>query len=119
MVFNFLWHNKLPKVKRQTIIAELYDGNLRMPIMFVFHNAQKAVWIKCYLLNSTGKWENTFLPNNLNEILHKYVFLKTFIKIGHCSIQPSYLGLRCSEYQMNLKIKDLLNNKGKLMSPKI
>ena len=57
-------------------------------------------------------------PNNLNEILNEYIFLNTFTKIGNRSILPSHLGLRPSKSLMNLKIKDLLNNNGKLIFPK-
>ena len=56
-------------------------------------------------------------PNNLNGIPNEYVFLNTFI-FGNRSILPSHLGLRPSESLVNLKIKDLLNNNGKLMSSK-
>ena len=60
MLFNFIWHNKLLRVKKQTIIADICDGGLKMTDVFAFHNAQKAMWIKHYLLNSNAKWKTLF-----------------------------------------------------------
>ena len=57
LIFNFLWHDKPAKIKRETIIAESFDGGLKMPDVFTFHNAQKAIWIKRYLLDNCGKWK--------------------------------------------------------------
>ena len=36
LIFSFLWNNKPPRVKRETIIATVDDGGLRMPDIFVF-----------------------------------------------------------------------------------
>ena len=40
-IFNFLWQNKPPRIKRETIIASIEDGGLRMPDIYAFHQAQK------------------------------------------------------------------------------
>ena len=47
-------------MKKQTIIADLCDGGLKMPDVFAFHNAQKAMWIKRDLLNSNAEWKILF-----------------------------------------------------------
>ena len=59
ILFKFLWHDKPARVKRQTIIAETCNGGLKMPDVFAFHSAQKAMWIKRYLTTS-GKWKELF-----------------------------------------------------------
>ena len=58
-MFKFLWHDKPARVKRQTIIAETCNGGLKMPDVFAFPSAQKAMWIKRYLTTS-GKWKELF-----------------------------------------------------------
>ena len=45
---------------KKTIIADLCDGGLKMPDVFAFHNAQKAMWIERYLINSNAKWKTLF-----------------------------------------------------------
>ena len=59
ILFEFLWHDKPARVKRQTIIAETCNGGLKMPDVFAFHSAQKVMWIKCYL-TTRGKWKELF-----------------------------------------------------------
>ena len=43
ILFKFLWQDKPARVKRQTIIAETCNGGLKMPDVFAFHSAQKAM----------------------------------------------------------------------------
>ena len=68
-ILNFLWNNKPPRVKYETMIANIKDGGLKLPDITSFHNAQKAVWIK-RLQTGRGKWKNLFLIlSNLNSLL--------------------------------------------------
>ena len=60
LLFNFLWNDKPARVKRETIIAVSCEGGLKMPDVFAFHNAQKAMWIKRYHLNNSSKWRALF-----------------------------------------------------------
>ena len=54
LIFNFLWNNKPPRIKRETIIATVKDGGLRMPDIYAFHIAQKVLGMK-NLINKTTK----------------------------------------------------------------
>lgn len=44
--FNFLWNNKVDKVKRNTVIGNYEDGGLKMPHVLSFVHALKISWIK-------------------------------------------------------------------------
>ena len=44
--FNFLWNNKVDKVKRNTIIGNYEDGGLKMPHVLSFVHALNISWIK-------------------------------------------------------------------------
>ena len=46
LIFKFLWNNKPSRVKRETIIATVDDGGLRMTDIFAFHSAQKIITMK-------------------------------------------------------------------------
>ena len=59
LIFSFLWNNKPPRVKRETIIATVDDGGLRMPDIFAFHSAQKIITLK-NLIVEDGKCLNLF-----------------------------------------------------------
>ena len=60
LIFNFLWQNKPPRIKRETIIASIEDGGLRMPDIYAFHQAQKTVCLKNLIIED-GKSLNLFL----------------------------------------------------------
>ena len=60
LCFNFLWNNKPPKIKRETIIATTQRGGLRMPDIYAFQQAQKVVGMKNLILEN-GKCLNLFL----------------------------------------------------------
>ena len=59
LIFSFLWNNKPPRVKRETIIATVGDEGLRMPDIFAFHSAQKIITLK-NLIVEDGKCLNLF-----------------------------------------------------------
>ena len=46
MFFNFLWNNKVDKVKRNTVLGNYEDGGLKMPHVLSFVDALKISWIK-------------------------------------------------------------------------
>jgi hypothetical protein len=43
--FNFLWNNKVEKVKRNTVIGNYEDGGLKMPHVLSFVHALNISWI--------------------------------------------------------------------------
>jgi hypothetical protein len=44
--FNFLWNNKVDKVKRKTVMGNYEDGGLKMPHVLSFVHALNISWIK-------------------------------------------------------------------------
>ena len=60
IIFNFLWNKKSVRVKRETIIAPVESGGLKMPEVFAFQEAQKIAFMK-NLLVEDGKCLNLFL----------------------------------------------------------
>ena len=54
IIFNFLWNHKPPRVKRETVIAPIDSGGLKMPEVFAFQEAQKISFMK-NLLVEDGK----------------------------------------------------------------
>ena len=50
LMLNFLWKNKAARIKRETIIAAIKDGGLRMLDIYDFHKAQKIMCMKNLIL---------------------------------------------------------------------
>ena len=50
LIFTFLWRYKPPRIKRDTIIALIEDGGLKMTDIHTFHQAQKVVCMKNLIL---------------------------------------------------------------------
>ena len=67
-ILNFMWDNKPPRIKFETIIAKTDQGGLKLPDIIAFHNAQKISWIKRVHCDKNGKWKNLFLKlGNIDE----------------------------------------------------
>ena len=60
IILNFLWNKKPVRVKRETIIAPVESGGLKMPEVFAFQEAQKIAFTK-NLLVEDAKCLNLFL----------------------------------------------------------
>ena len=58
--FNFLWRNKPPKIKKETIIGQLEDGGLKMIDVYNMHVAAKCSWIRRLVSNENGSWKKLF-----------------------------------------------------------
>ena len=57
MLFKYLWSNKPPKIKHNTIIAPTQKGGLGMVDVYEVHTAAKCGWIKRLVNDSKGKWK--------------------------------------------------------------
>ena len=57
---NFLWRNKPPKIKKETIIGQLEDGGLKMIDVYNMHVAAKCSWIKWLVSKENGCWKKIF-----------------------------------------------------------
>ena len=80
MLFKYLWSNKPPKIKRNTIIAPTQSGGLGMVDVHKVHTAAKCSWIKCLLNESEGKWKGLMWTRlNLDQNQINKNFSKKFI----------------------------------------
>ena len=60
LIFNFLWTGKPEKIKRETIIATIEKGGLKMTDFDSMVKAQKAMWIGRFLNNNNHIWKYLF-----------------------------------------------------------
>ena len=106
LMFNFLWKNKATRNKRETIIASIKDGGLRMPDIYAFHKAQK---IMC--MNNLKLGEGKGLS----------LFSET------CGVQTDMLNCKLNEHYLNrFKLNpfheqllkcDIIGNDNKFLTP--
>ena len=61
VTFNFIWDNKIAKIKRNTIIGERKNGGLNMIDFTLMSKALKSIWIKRFHLSKNPAW--TVIPN--------------------------------------------------------
>ena len=54
---NFLWNGKPPKIKHDTIIADIERGGLKMPHFKTMFKSQKIIWIKRLLKKESTNWQ--------------------------------------------------------------
>ena len=57
ILFEFIWDAKPPKIKRNTIIAPIGEGELGMVDIFCVHHAAKISWIRRLSENNDNKWK--------------------------------------------------------------
>ena len=60
MFFTFLWRNKAPKIKKDTIVGPLEPGSLKMVDVYSMHTAAKIRWIKTLFTNEDTDWKLLF-----------------------------------------------------------
>ena len=73
ITFNFIWDNKIAKIKRNTIIGERENGGLNMIDFSLMNKALKCIWIKRFRLNENSAW--TVIPNEATSHLGGFSFL--------------------------------------------
>lgn len=98
ILFEFLWHSKVDKVKRETIVQDYTVGGLKMLHVANFIDSLKLSWIK-RLYQSSGKWKC---------ILIKSININRLLDIGGTFIQVS------TDICDNLFWKDVLKAWGRL-----
>ena len=79
ILFQFLWNNKPPKIRRNTIIAPISEGGLGMVDTYEVHAAAKCGWIKRLISKDNGKWKTVMwkMLNITRNLLNKNLELKT------------------------------------------
>ena len=75
ITFNFIWDNKIAKIKKNTIIGERKNGGLNMIDFTLMNKALKSIWIKRLHLSENSAW--TVIPNEATLHLGGLTFLST------------------------------------------
>jgi len=57
-LFKFLWSNKPPKIKQETIVADYAQGGMKMPHFPTMVKASKAMWVKRMLDTESAVWKS-------------------------------------------------------------
>ena len=74
-VNSFIWKNKPPKLKSSVSMKDYADGGIKIPHIFSYVKASKAIWAK-RMLHENDNWVQyikTFLPNiSLKHLLKCY-----------------------------------------------
>ena len=81
MLFKFLWSNKPPKIKRDTIIARIENGGLGMTDVYAVHDTAKSAWVQRFFCknDNNAKWKILFKLMINVECLNKNIDPKEFI----------------------------------------
>ena len=68
LTFQFLWGHKPAKIKKETIIADIANGGLKMPLFSTVLETARIMWIKRILTAKSSKWARLSLSlMNTNE----------------------------------------------------
>ena len=86
IIFNFIWDEKPPKIKKSTIIGERKHGGLKMTDFNILNKALKVAWIPRIKSESVASWKIT--PN---AILERYGGLH-FLTICNYDIDTLQVG---------------------------
>ena len=62
IVFDFIWKQKPPKIKKTTLIKKKLDGGLEMKDFVLFDKALKLTWIKRLCSDSDAPWK--YIPKS-------------------------------------------------------
>jgi hypothetical protein len=91
IAFDFVWHGKPDKVKRNTIIADYQEGGLKMLDVESFISAQKVMWVRRLLAkNDEGSWK-IYPQRFLSKLLYGHSFQCNFdLKKVKFPMQPFY-----------------------------
>jgi hypothetical protein len=60
-LFKFIWNNKPPKIKQETIVADIEQGGLKMPHFPSIIKTSKIMWVQRLLNNNEGTWKKLAL----------------------------------------------------------
>ena len=124
--FNFLWRNKPPKIKKETIIGQLEDGGLKMIDVYNMHVAAKCSWIRRLVSNENGSWKKLFykmLSINRN-MLNKKInleYAKNCLSPFHRQVLESWIKVFCVKPETTTEILNeyILYNREIIIGKKI
>ena len=100
ILFSFLWDNKTPKIKRETIIANYCDGGLKMTDVFLVHESAKIRFLKRILKSDNMKWTKpTWYLLNIekHQINHKTpaYYTEQCKTEFHCQVLKCWQKIKC------------------------
>ena len=100
ILFSFLWDNKTPKIKRESIIANYCDGGLKMTDLFLVHESAKIRFLKRILKSDNMKWTkpNWYLLNiEKHQINHKMpaYYTEQCKTEFHCLVLKCWQKIKC------------------------
>ena len=104
ITFNFIWDNKIAKIKRNTIIGERENGDLNMIDFSLMNKALKCTWIRRFRLNENSEW--TVIPNEATSQLGGFSFLsKCYCSSKDISVKelPLFYWFEFKDMQDNTK----------------
>ena len=113
MFFKFLWRNKAPKIRKDTIVAPIELGGLKMVDVYSMHTAAKISWIKRLCTNEDTDWKLLFykMLSLEKNMLNKKVSLiiSDFLWEGKARVARSYLERDINEGGLKLTNVKLFN----------
>ena len=100
ILFSFLWDNKTPKIKRETIIANYCDGGLKMTDVFLVHESAKIRFLKRILKSDNMKWTKpTWYLLNIekHQVNHKTpaYYTEQCKTEFHCQVLKCWQKIKC------------------------
>ena len=117
IIFNFIWLDKPPKIKRKTIIGDTSDGGLKMIDFKIMNLSLKAAWIKRFTdaERQTDDWQ--IIPLNTMSKFGQLLVFESNIDtntINMENVEPFYqeILVAWSKLQIEKKIttkEDILN----------
>jgi hypothetical protein len=63
LFYKFIWNGKSDRIKRSTLIGDIYQGGLKMIDLQSFNIYLKVGWIKRLFSNLDGDWQKVLLFN--------------------------------------------------------
>ena len=109
VTLNFIWDNKIAKIKKKTIIGECKNRGLNMIDFMLMNKALKSIWIEQFHLSENSAW--TVIPNEATSHLGGL----TFLSICNCNSKDLNIKELLLFYERMLQywfeLKDLQSNK--------
>ena len=84
LIFSFLWRDKPPRIKRDTIIASIEDGGLKMTDIHAFHQAQKVVCMKNLILEGEKVLNLLLTVTGVQKIILKHKLTLEYLNQFSC-----------------------------------
>ena len=114
---SFIWNNKPPKIKKSTMISDISQGGLKMPLFSEIVKAHKVMWIKRLFEEKQCKWRvlaHTLMGLSKFELICKFshIYLTTETTNFYKQVLQYWYELHANEPAANLVHREIIwNNK--------